>query len=194
MNQMKLAYKVAQTQRGVKEIAGIKHNPKIIEYHQACILQANDDETPWCSSFVNWCYIIAGIIINPGMMINLLNDGKNEQKDIDAFVKSATEVNSAILAQKTTSITSAEFLAEKVSLPTRNAMARSWLNFAKPQDTPEIGDIVIFERGNNGYSGHVAFVNAVNLMSIEAIGGNQNDQVSVETFSRFRVLGYRKES
>lgn len=194
MNQMKLAYKVAQTQRGVKEIAGIKHNPKIIEYHQACILQANDDETPWCSSFVNWCYIIAGIIINPGMMIKLLNDGKYEQKDIDAFVKSATEVNAAILAQKTTSITSAEFLAEKVSLPTRNAMARSWLNFAKPQDTPETGDIVIFERGNNGYSGHVAFVHAVNLMSIEALGGNQNDQVSVETFSRFRVLGYRKES
>jgi hypothetical protein len=194
MNQMKLAYRVAQTQRGVKEIAGIKHNPKIIEYHQACILQANDDETPWCSSFVNWCYIIAGIIINPGMMIQLLKDGKYDQKDIDAFVKSATEVNAAILAQKTTSITSAEFLAEKVSLPTRNAMARSWLDFSKTQDAPEAGDIVVFERGNNGYSGHVAFVHSVNLMSIEALSGNKNDQVSVQTFSRFRVLGYRKES
>ena len=65
MNQLKLAYIVSQTQFGVTEIPGIKNNPKVVEYHQACTLQASNDETAWCSSFVNWCFIIAGIILNP---------------------------------------------------------------------------------------------------------------------------------
>jgi uncharacterized protein (TIGR02594 family) len=31
-----------------------QHNARIIEYHQTTTLKATDDETPWCSSFVNW--------------------------------------------------------------------------------------------------------------------------------------------
>jgi uncharacterized protein (TIGR02594 family) len=46
---------------GVKEIAGKNHNPRIIEYQKATSLGASDDETPWCSSFVNWCVMKAGI-------------------------------------------------------------------------------------------------------------------------------------
>lgn len=45
---------VAQSQIGVKEIAGRENNPKIIAYHAATKLHATTDEVAWCSSFVNW--------------------------------------------------------------------------------------------------------------------------------------------
>lgn len=55
------AYKIALKEEGVSEILGsAKNNPKIVEYHQACDLKAKDDETAWCSAFVNWCVQRAG--------------------------------------------------------------------------------------------------------------------------------------
>ncbi len=48
-------FSIAQNELGETEIAGSEHNPKIIEYHDSTSLKATDDETPWCSSFVNWC-------------------------------------------------------------------------------------------------------------------------------------------
>jgi len=46
---------------GVVEQTGSFHNPRIIEYHSSCTLRATNDETPWCSAFVNWCMIQAGL-------------------------------------------------------------------------------------------------------------------------------------
>lgn len=46
---------------GVKEIPGSQHNPRIVEYHQSTTLHATNDETPWCSAFVNWCIQQAGL-------------------------------------------------------------------------------------------------------------------------------------
>lgn len=40
---------------GVSEIAGIKNNPRIVEYHSKTSLEAKDDETSWCASFLTWC-------------------------------------------------------------------------------------------------------------------------------------------
>jgi uncharacterized protein (TIGR02594 family) len=37
-----------------------QHNRRIIEYHSTTTLRATDDETPWCSSFVNWVMKTAG--------------------------------------------------------------------------------------------------------------------------------------
>ncbi len=37
-----------------------QHNSRIVEYHQTTTLKATDDETPWCSSFVNWVLKQAG--------------------------------------------------------------------------------------------------------------------------------------
>lgn len=37
-----------------------KHNKRIIEYHKTTTLKATDDETAWCSSFVNWVLKQAG--------------------------------------------------------------------------------------------------------------------------------------
>jgi uncharacterized protein (TIGR02594 family) len=48
-------YAIAVKEIGVKEIAGSKHNPRIIEYHSVTTLKSTSDEVAWCSAFVNWC-------------------------------------------------------------------------------------------------------------------------------------------
>lgn len=58
---MKKIFEIANTQLGVKEVKGKLHNNKILEYHSTTTLKATDDETPWCSSFVNWCVQLAGL-------------------------------------------------------------------------------------------------------------------------------------
>jgi len=52
---------IAVAELGVHEdsVAG-QHNARILEYHQTTSLKATDDETPWCSSFVNWVLRQAG--------------------------------------------------------------------------------------------------------------------------------------
>jgi uncharacterized protein (TIGR02594 family) len=45
---------------GTSEIAGIKNNPRIIEYHSKTKLEAKDDETSWCASFLTWCLESSG--------------------------------------------------------------------------------------------------------------------------------------
>ncbi len=46
---------IAMAELGVHEDAMPgRHSLRIVEYHQATTLRATDDETPWCSSFVNW--------------------------------------------------------------------------------------------------------------------------------------------
>lgn len=53
--------KIARKEMGVSEIPGPRNNPRIIEYHDATELSSNDENTSWCSSFVNWCMKKAGI-------------------------------------------------------------------------------------------------------------------------------------
>lgn len=56
-------YQVAleELAHGVVELPGGSHHARIIEYHSTCTLKATNDETAWCSAFVNWCMIQAGI-------------------------------------------------------------------------------------------------------------------------------------
>jgi uncharacterized protein (TIGR02594 family) len=52
---------IAAAELGVHENAAPgQHNKRIIEYHAATSLKATTDETPWCSSFVNWVMVQAG--------------------------------------------------------------------------------------------------------------------------------------
>lgn len=193
ITQMSMAYRVAQTQIGVKEKSGTTDDPKIVEYHQSCTLQATDDETPWCSSFVNWCYIIAGMILNPGGMISLLKKLKYEESDITLFLKSAIEVNKITGDQNETVLLQRAATGVPVKIGTRSAMARSWLNFGKKVESPKQGDIVVFERGNNGVSGHVGFIESDGLTYINTLGGNQSNTVKFSSEARFRVLAYISE-
>jgi uncharacterized protein (TIGR02594 family) len=52
---------IARAEIGTHEIPGSRNNPRILEYHQATTLRARDDETSWCSSFVNWTMQQAGV-------------------------------------------------------------------------------------------------------------------------------------
>ncbi len=54
-------FDIARDELGTDEIPGPVHNERILEYHSTTTLNASDDETPWCSSFVNWCMEKAGI-------------------------------------------------------------------------------------------------------------------------------------
>lgn len=53
---------VAKAEIGQQEIAGSQHNPRILEYHAETTLNAKDDETAWCASFVGWCLRQAGLV------------------------------------------------------------------------------------------------------------------------------------
>lgn len=54
--------KTAILEIGTKEIKGSSHNEKIIQYaKEAGMDWVNDDETPWCSTFVNWCAKQSGL-------------------------------------------------------------------------------------------------------------------------------------
>jgi uncharacterized protein (TIGR02594 family) len=52
---------IAKAEEGIAAISlPGKHSPRIVEYHATTTLKATDDETPWCSSFVNWVLKQAG--------------------------------------------------------------------------------------------------------------------------------------
>lgn len=54
--------KIAVPELGQKEISGPEHNPTIVNYaKEAGFTWINDDETPWCSIFVNWVAKKAGL-------------------------------------------------------------------------------------------------------------------------------------
>lgn len=59
---MKLLIKIAAGELGIKEISGQEHEKRIVEYaKEAGFKTITDDETPWCSIFVNWCCQQAGL-------------------------------------------------------------------------------------------------------------------------------------
>ena len=189
-NQIALAIEVAKTQKNVAEISGSKHNPKIVEYAQSCTLQAQDDETAWCSSFVNWCLIIAAILLNPAQALGLLKKYKYEQRDIDLFFRSAADLALKLgFDPERIKITPETYFP--VVLGTRSAMARSFLNYGTKTQAPgNKAAIVVFSRGNNGYSGHVAFKMNIGLLTIKCLGGNQSNKVCETNYLKGRLLGY----
>lgn len=80
--------------------------------------------------------------------------------------------------------------------------ARSFMTWGVPLDKPKPGCIVVFARGNDGWSGHVGFYVGEDHDSIFVLGGNQwnpksrrSEIVNVEKFAKnsraLRLLGYR---
>ncbi len=46
---------IAFVEKGTKEIVGPQHNPRVVNYaKESGFSYVNDDETPWCSFFMNW--------------------------------------------------------------------------------------------------------------------------------------------
>tara|TARA_R110000868_G_scaffold348986_2_gene610170 strand:- start:325 stop:789 length:465 start_codon:yes stop_codon:yes gene_type:complete len=56
------------------------------------------------------------------------------------------------------------------------------------------GDILVFTRGNNSYSGHVTYFVSVDKKSglIKCLGANQNDAVSIAFYKPSGLLGIRR--
>lgn len=47
---------IALSQYGIKEIVGKKHNTEVLKYfYDIGHTWVKDDETAWCSAFINWC-------------------------------------------------------------------------------------------------------------------------------------------
>ncbi|WP_457351988.1 TIGR02594 family protein [Roseateles sp. P5_D6] len=73
---------VARGEIGTKEVSGGRDNPRVLEYHQATSLKARNDETSWCSSFVNWTMKQAGVPgTNSAAARSWLNWGTSVPKD-----------------------------------------------------------------------------------------------------------------
>lgn len=72
---------------------------------------------------------------------------------------------------------------------TRNAWARSYLNWGKVLESPQYGCIVVFSRGTD--SGHVGFYVGETKDSIIVLGGNQSNRVCMAEYPKQRLLQYR---
>lgn len=78
---------------------------------------------------------------------------------------------------------------------TKNALARSWLDWGEKIDTPRRGCIVIFSRDEG--LGHVAFYLDETETEIRVLGGNQlnpetnNYEVCIKSYPKSKLLGYR---
>ncbi len=59
---MKSILDIALSQYGITEIKGSNHNPVIVNYSREIGYGGIiDDETAWCSIFINWCALHAGL-------------------------------------------------------------------------------------------------------------------------------------
>ncbi|MEB4591994.1 TIGR02594 family protein [Candidatus Thiothrix sp. Deng01] len=72
--------------------------------------------------------------------------------------------------------------------------ARSFLEWGEATNNPQPGDVVVLYLGSrDGWQGHVGFFAGFDSAgNVRILGGNQGDKVSIESFPKSRVLGYRK--
>ena len=137
MNRLDLL-EIAFSYYGMKEIPGEKDNPEIVSMFRALgFSRVNDDETPWCACFVNYCLMMAAYPY------------------------------------------------------TGKLNARSFLEWGKGTDMPDLGDIVVFSRGKNPLLGHVAFFVREKDDLIYVLGGNQQNEVNISAYKKERLLSYR---
>lgn len=76
---------------------------------------------------------------------------------------------------------------------TNSLAARSWLSVGTIVSVPEMGDVVVFWRGDpNGALGHVGLFIGYRNGLIYVLGGNQGNMIQIEGFDPDRLLGYRR--
>lgn len=136
-------YGLAETYHGTREIPGKNHCGVILGWYQRLKIAVMDDETPWCSTFVNFC------------------------------------------------------AAETGYERTGKLNARSWLEVGEKiplKDAKPGCDVLIFERGNSSWQGHVTFYagRITATGTVLGLGGNQNDEVNISRYSTDRLLGVRR--
>ncbi len=77
---------------------------------------------------------------------------------------------------------------EKCGIPsTHSALAKSYLDYGKEITEPRLGAICVFRRGETG--GHVGFYVSETEDSIQVLGGNQADSVTISPFKKKNLIG-----
>ena len=74
---------------------------------------------------------------------------------------------------------------------TRSLLARSYLSWGEPLGEERHGAIAVLSRGSDPALGHVGFLVGTTPNDLILLGGNQGDAVSVQPFSRSRLLALR---
>jgi len=75
---------------------------------------------------------------------------------------------------------------------TNKLNARSYLKYGATTDTPQLGDIVVFKRGNSSWEGHVGYFMQRDENGILVLGGNQSNKVCYKYYPIASLLGYRR--
>mgnify|MGYP002640133589 CR=1 FL=1 len=71
--------------------------------------------------------------------------------------------------------------------------ARSFLDWGEDVSDPQEGDLVVLSRGDSTWQGHVGFFKGYDTQgNILILGGNQGDEVSIKSYSKDRLLGFRR--
>jgi len=74
---------------------------------------------------------------------------------------------------------------------TGSLMARSYLNWGEVLAYPRLGAVVVLKRGTDPHKGHVGFWVGETEDAHLLLGGNQSDAVTVASYSKERLLGFR---
>lgn len=74
---------------------------------------------------------------------------------------------------------------------TRSLLARSYLNWGQTAESDALGAIAVLSRGRDPGKGHVGFLVGSSDKKIWLLGGNQSDAVTIQAFSRTRLLSLR---
>jgi uncharacterized protein (TIGR02594 family) len=82
---------IAEKEYGIIEFPGDEHNPRILEYFGTVKNIGSrwkvQDETPWCSAFVNWCVEEAGYIgTKSALSMSWLNWGKEINEPVKGCI------------------------------------------------------------------------------------------------------------
>lgn len=72
--------------------------------------------------------------------------------------------------------------------------ARSYLDWGKAIDLKDAqpGDILVFQRGNSTWQGHVGFFVGRSGAMVRVLGGNQSDSVKEQHYPVSKLLGVRR--
>ncbi len=86
------------------------------------------------------------------------------------------------------------WVCKKSGLPYSGKLtARSWLKVGRKVTQPQMGDVVVFWRESpKSWKGHTAFFIRETANWVYVLGGNQNNQVKISAYPKYRLLEYRR--
>ncbi|RJP37885.1 MAG: TIGR02594 family protein [Phycisphaerales bacterium] len=160
--------RIARGEIGVKEVSGDEHNERVLEYLRSTSLQgtsdAEEDETPWCSAFVNWVMKQTGRTgTDSAMAISWAAWGRR------------------LAAPAFGAIASIKWHQQSADCSgcTEGSRCQKASRCLEPADC-----------GCACTKGHVGFVVGKSGDKIQLLGGNQSNEVNVSGYGTDRIIAY----